>query len=134
MDEVLAAVGGKGGTLASISDGSGAGGGGGEKRKRGEGGTLNDDDHDDEGLASEEKKEDSKEMEMDAEGQKELLMYDRKVLRASKEMASATEKELESLGVPFFGKDVEKTMMMQQVEMNALREKMVAFLEELCEE
>lgn len=120
-----------------MSEDSGAGGSGGEKRKRGEGGTLNDDDHDDEGPANEEEKETKKkmEMEMDAEGQKELLMYDRKVLRASKEMASATEKELESLGVPFFGKDVEKIMVStKKVEMNALREKMVAFLEELCGE
>ena len=94
----------------------------GEKRKRGKG-----EEGDDEGLAEE------KETEMDAEGKKELLQYDRKVLRASKEMAFATEKELENLGVPFFGKDVEK-FSTEKVEMDALRERMVAFLEELCGE
>ena len=71
-------------------------------------------------------------VEIDAEGQKELLMYDRKVLRACKDMAKATEMELGNMGVPFFGKEVEK--LVGKEEREKLREKMLRFLEDLAGE
>ena len=70
--------------------------------------------------------------EIDAEGQKELLMYDRKVLRACKDMAKATEMELENMGVPFFGATVEK--LVGKEEREKLKAKMLRFLEDLAGE
>ena len=59
-------------------------------------------------------------------------MYDRKVLRACKDMAKATEMELENMGVPFFGQAVEK--LVGKEEREKLKAKMLRFLEDLAGE
>ena len=61
---------------------------------------------------------------------KELVIFDRKVHRACREMVDASKKELCELGVPFFCAGLSSQI--EKVDLEALRKKMLELLEDYC--
>ncbi|KAL8827099.1 MAG: hypothetical protein Q9170_007145, partial [Blastenia crenularia] len=77
---------------------------------------------------------------IDAEAEKELKLYDRKVHKAYGEMVAATRAELKGMGIPFFaiagervGKEGEEGKVGEE-DLERLRGRMVGFLEDMVRE
>ena len=80
----------------------------------------------------------------------ELLQYDKKVHRACSDMHKATMEELKGLGIPFFGvsksclteapsvtdgkEDGNSIGKLDEKQLRALQKRMLALLEDLCQE